>query len=296
MAAAGPEPEVMLESTYGCYWAADLLQDLGGHVDGQRSATTRGTDGSSMTWRTQDLVTMSALGRLAEGWIAPAEVRELRELVRYRYSLIRHRTSAKAQIHGVMAKNGKALHIGSRQLGHSLGLLCKRSPVLVRIRTDSDLAKCVVIARPDVRLDGYPVYLPTSLHRFIASPDALGAWVAEEDGEVIGHVALHQRSSDVVLALAAENLNQPPGRLGVIARLLVARRLDEKGLDTFCSKQPQGDCLRRGLYPILDVVTEHVEAIRLYEHEGWICVGQVTTKLRSGHVIEELVFRGPINA
>jgi transposase len=49
---------------------------------------------------------MLRLGRLAEGWIAPPKTRELRELVRYRFSLVRHRTSAKAQIHGVMAKNG----------------------------------------------------------------------------------------------------------------------------------------------------------------------------------------------
>ena len=32
MAGAGPEPEVVLESTYGWYWAADVLQDLGAHV------------------------------------------------------------------------------------------------------------------------------------------------------------------------------------------------------------------------------------------------------------------------
>jgi hypothetical protein len=32
MAAAGPEPEVVLESTYGWYWAADVLKDLGAHV------------------------------------------------------------------------------------------------------------------------------------------------------------------------------------------------------------------------------------------------------------------------
>ena len=167
--------------------------------------------------------------------------------------------------------------------------------MLVRIRTNSDLAKCVVIAEQVHLLDGYPVYLPTSLHRFIASHDALGAWVAEEDGEVIGHVALHQRSSDVVLALAAETLNQPSGRLGVIARLLVAPEARRKGVGRLLLETATGDCLRCGLYPILDVVTEHVEAIRLYEHEGWICVGQVTTKLRSGHEIEELVFRGPIN-
>src|SRR5580692_5299773 len=108
MAAAGPEPEVVLESTYGWYWAADLLQELGAHVDlahalgnnwGNRRVKNDERDA-------QDLAAMLRLGRLAEGWIAPPEVRELRELVRYRYSLVRHRTSAKAQIHGVMAKNG----------------------------------------------------------------------------------------------------------------------------------------------------------------------------------------------
>ena len=54
----------------------------------------------------QDLAAMLRIGRLTEAWIAPPEVREPRELVRYRYSSVRHRTSAKAQIHRVMAKNG----------------------------------------------------------------------------------------------------------------------------------------------------------------------------------------------
>ena len=54
----------------------------------------------------QDLAAMLAIGRLAEGSDRAARGPKLRELVRYRYSLVRHRTSAKAQIHGVMAKNG----------------------------------------------------------------------------------------------------------------------------------------------------------------------------------------------
>ena len=45
-------------------------------------------------------------GDLPEAWIAPPELRELRELVRYRAKLTALRTSAKAQIHGVMAKEG----------------------------------------------------------------------------------------------------------------------------------------------------------------------------------------------
>ena len=32
MAAAGEAPEVVLESTYGWYWAADLLKELGANV------------------------------------------------------------------------------------------------------------------------------------------------------------------------------------------------------------------------------------------------------------------------
>jgi len=108
MAEAGPEPEVVLESTYGWYWAVDLLEELGAHVHlahalgnnwGNRRVKNDERDA-------QDLAAMLRLGRLSEGWIAPPEIRELRELVRYRHSLGRHRTSAKAQIHGVMAKNG----------------------------------------------------------------------------------------------------------------------------------------------------------------------------------------------
>ena len=46
------------------------------------------------------------LGRLAEAWIAPPEVRELRELVRYRHKLVALRAGLKAQAHAVLAKEG----------------------------------------------------------------------------------------------------------------------------------------------------------------------------------------------
>ena len=73
MAAAGPEPEVVLESTYGWYWAADVLQDLGAHV---HLAHALGNNWGNRRVKNdvrdaQDLAAMLALGRLAEGWIAP---------------------------------------------------------------------------------------------------------------------------------------------------------------------------------------------------------------------------------
>ena len=54
----------------------------------------------------RDLADLLRLGRLAEAWIAPPPIRELRELVRFRHKLCNLRTGVKAQAHAVMAKNG----------------------------------------------------------------------------------------------------------------------------------------------------------------------------------------------
>jgi Transposase IS116/IS110/IS902 family len=69
----------------------------------RRSATggSRTTSGTAPTWR--DLL---RLGRLPKAWIAPPPVRELRELTRYRVKLVRLRSSAKDQVHAVLAKLG----------------------------------------------------------------------------------------------------------------------------------------------------------------------------------------------
>jgi transposase len=108
LAKAGPDPEVVLESTYGWYWAADLLQangaqvhlvhPLGLHWDARRVKNDE-RDATELAHRLRR-------GDLPESWIAPPELRELRELIRYRAKLAALRTSAKAQIHAVMAKLG----------------------------------------------------------------------------------------------------------------------------------------------------------------------------------------------
>src|SRR6202047_1845647 len=108
VAAAGPEPEVVLEATFGWYWAADLLEEMGAHVHlahplgnnwGNRRVKNDERDAN-------DLVDLLRLGRLAEAWIAPPEIRELRELVRYRAKLVRLRSGLKAQVHAGMGKHG----------------------------------------------------------------------------------------------------------------------------------------------------------------------------------------------
>ncbi len=108
VAKAGPDAEVVLEATYGWYWAADVLAECGAEVHlahplgnnwGHRRVKNDERDAT-------DLVDLLRLGRLAEAWVAPPETRELRELVRYRAKLVHLRTSLKAQVHAVLAKEG----------------------------------------------------------------------------------------------------------------------------------------------------------------------------------------------
>ena len=81
--------------------AADLLQAEGARVRlvhplGLHSDSRRVKNATELAHRLRR-------NDVPEAWIAPPGVRELRELVRYRAKLTALRTSAKAQIHAVMA-------------------------------------------------------------------------------------------------------------------------------------------------------------------------------------------------
>jgi transposase len=106
--AAGEHPEVVLEATYGWYWAADLLEELGCQV---HLAHPLGNDWGHRRVKNdlrdaEDLADLLRLGRLAEAWIAPPQVRQLRELVRHRAKLVSLRTNLKLQVYAVLAKEG----------------------------------------------------------------------------------------------------------------------------------------------------------------------------------------------
>src|SRR5689334_24412369 len=109
IARAGESPEVVLEATYGWYWAADALAELGANVHlahplGVKAFSYRRVKNDERD--AADLADLLRMGRLPEAWIAPPEIRELREITRYRHQLVKARTSLKDQVHGVLAKLG----------------------------------------------------------------------------------------------------------------------------------------------------------------------------------------------
>jgi transposase len=112
--AAGDRPHVVIEATYGWYWAADVLAECGVDVHLANPKALRWGDRrvKNDVVDATDLAHMLRMGRLPEAWIAPPAVRELRELVRYRAKLVRLRSGLKAQVHAVMAKQGVLPQVG----------------------------------------------------------------------------------------------------------------------------------------------------------------------------------------
>lgn len=106
---AGPHPKVVLEACNGWYWAADVAAAAGAEVHlahplGVKAFRNRRVKNDELDAR--DLADLLRMGRLAEAWIAPAQIRELREVTRYRGKLVSLRTSCKDQVHAVLAKLG----------------------------------------------------------------------------------------------------------------------------------------------------------------------------------------------
>lgn len=109
IARAGEHPRVVVEATYGWYWAADVLGAAGAEVHlahplGVKAFSYRRVKNDERDCA--DLADLLRLGRLPEAWIAPEPVRALREIVRFRHKLVGQRISCKDQVHAVLAKAG----------------------------------------------------------------------------------------------------------------------------------------------------------------------------------------------
>jgi GNAT superfamily N-acetyltransferase len=168
--------------------------------------------------------------------------------------------------------------------------------MLIRPRRDGDIAACVELLREVHELDGYPRYLPGDPESFLLQADAYGCWVAEVDGALAGHVSLVRRTSDPAMRIASEALGRPEEELGVIARLFVSAAARRSGAGRRLLGTATAEAVARGLWPVLDVVTDAAAAIALYERAGWTRVGTTTVRFRSGHSLDEHIYLGPAPA
>lgn len=151
--------------------------------------------------------------------------------------------------------------------------------VLVRPRTDDDEDRCVAVMRQTHEVDGYPRYWPSRPEGFLRPVQETHAWVAEIDGELVGHIALHDARDHPTLPAAMRATGLPADRLAVVARLMVSPAAQGRAVGRqllAAAVERARDDERR---PVLDVVQESADAIMFYESAGWTRLEPLTLQL-----------------
>jgi 8-oxo-dGTP diphosphatase len=139
----------------------------------------------------------------------------------------------------------------------------------IRPRSEHDLDRCVQLLETVHQSDAYPTFWPDDPVKWLSPRGMLGAWVADEDGRIVGHIDLRAAEADAGAAVWSRATGLPPERLAAIGRLFVSpgrrgRGVGDSLLDAACQA-----AATQGRHPVLDVVETDANAIRLYERRGW---------------------------
>jgi GNAT superfamily N-acetyltransferase len=174
----------------------------------------------------------------------------------------------------------------------------------LRERRGDDLPELVAMADMVRDRSRWPPHRPGDTTAFVAGTALLEALVAvTDDGNPVGHVALHDTAAPAVMELAASTLELAPADLAVVARLFVDPDLPGLGLGRSLLNAAAETARQLGRVPILDVWTELDDAINLYARTGWKHLGEVTFTfsapcgpecLHEGNSIRSRVFTAPM--
>ena len=164
--------------------------------------------------------------------------------------------------------------------------------VLVRPRRPGDVADCVTLARLTHVADDYPKWWPQDPEAFIVSPRELGAWVAEDDGVVVGHVALHTPADDPTFNQVRLATGRDAAAIAVVARLFSSPDVRGRGIGWALLTRAEQAAHAVGRLPVLDVGKALTAAVALYEQGGWRRVGEFTFYLR-GQSLDMWIYAGP---
>ncbi len=100
---------IALEATYGWEWLADLLGDAGFELHLAHPLRTRAIAAARVKTDAVDATMLAQLlraGLLPEAYIAPRELRDVRELLRHRVTLVAMRSAIKNRVHAILARHG----------------------------------------------------------------------------------------------------------------------------------------------------------------------------------------------
>ena len=103
------ESKIALEAAYGWEWLAELLEEAGYELHLAHPLRTKAIASARVKTDAVDARTLAQLLRadlLPEAYIAPRELRDLRDLLRHRVALTQVRSALKNRVHALLARHG----------------------------------------------------------------------------------------------------------------------------------------------------------------------------------------------
>lgn len=177
-------------------------------------------------------------------------------------------TPSRLRSHHQSDRAGGRVPLGNREPGRSGRL----DGVMIRPRRPSDFAACVEALAEVHRSDGYPTRWPEDPARWLDPPRLLGAWVADQDGLVVGHIVLVAGVDDAELIAAS---GSPGVELVMVSRLFVKPTARGQQLGQGLLRTATDFGVSHGLGLVLEVVKEpRSAAMALYERMGWRRIGE----------------------
>ena len=141
----------------------------------------------------------------------------------------------------------------------------------IRRRRDDDLKACVEALATVHEADRYPAEWPADPGAWLRPDGLLGAWVAVEGPDVLGHVALTRTGQDL-----AADAGLPADQLASVARLFATAPARRRGVARSLLATASAAAAAEGLRLVLEVEDGGGAAIALYEHTGWRHAGTRT--------------------
>jgi len=157
----------------------------------------------------------------------------------------------------------------------------------VRRRHEEDLPVLVAVLARTHRDAGYPVLSVNVRADWLAQAQELGAWVVEEGGRPVGHVALHPAAGPSAPVWRGATGRADTG-LAVVSRLLS----DAHGAGSILLAHAEQEAAERGRVPVLEVDLSS-PARSFYLRRGWTQVGEVAQRWGTLDVEVGVMVRDP---
>ena len=150
-------------------------------------------------------------------------------------------------------------------------------PHVVRPRTKSDLLRCIQLLGEVHEVDRYPLNWPKNAERWIAPEREFAGFVAISSGSdaVSGHVSLQNASGHPASPGWEAAVRRAATELAIVTRLFVDPSQRRAGIASLLLRTATRFAYESGRVPVLDVAQTNDSAIRLYDHLGWIRVGEL---------------------